>query len=280
MMRFRHPQLISLFILLMFMLSITVIRSVKAQAGDIDGTLEQGAQLYSENCAVCHGNDGQGRIGARLAKDWPSIQPGLRIESVIAEGIPGSPMPAWSQSNGGPLSDAEINAIVEFILSWQNGGYPEILTTITPALQVTPVMPPDVSGDPTLGASIYQENCVMCHGENGEGRIGASLAKDWPSIRPDLRIKNTIERGIENSNMPAWSTEYGGPLGENDINNVIAYILTWSTQPNLPPATSTPTVTVASEGLSITNQQIFVILFVVIVIIVITSVIYYLYRRS
>ncbi len=279
-MRFRHPQLISLFILLMFMLSITVIRSVKAQVGDINGTLEQGAQLYSENCAVCHGNDGQGRIGARLAKDWPSIQPGLSIKTVIAEGVPGSPMPAWSQSNGGPLSDTEINAIVDFILGWQNGGYREIPTTKTLAPQVTPVVPPDIIGDPILGASIYQQNCVMCHGENGEGRIGASLAKDWPSIRPDLRIKSTIERGIENSNMPAWSTEYGGPLGENDIDNVIAYILTWSTQPNLPPATLTPTVPVNSEGLSITNQQVFVILFVVIVIIVVGSVIYYLYRRS
>jgi len=279
-MRFRYPQLIGMFILLMFIISITAIQSVKAQEGDINGTLEQGAQLYSENCAVCHGNDGQGRIGARLAKDWPSIRPGLSIKTIIAEGVPGSPMPAWSQSNGGPLSDNEINAIVEFILSWQNDGYREIQPSLTPAPQVTPVLPPDVIGDPTLGASIYKQNCVMCHGENGEGRIGASLAKDWPTIRPDLRIKSTIERGIENSNMPAWSTEYGGPLGENDIDNVVAYILTWSTQPNLPQATLTPTVTVASEGLSITNQQIFVILFVVVVIIVISSVVYYLYRRT
>ncbi|NOZ26908.1 MAG: c-type cytochrome [Chloroflexi bacterium] len=38
-----------------------------------------------------------------------------------------------------------------------------------------------------LGARLYAENCAVCHGPNGEGRVGATLAKNWPSIRADLR---------------------------------------------------------------------------------------------
>lgn len=35
-----------------------------AQSGDSD--FQQGCELYVENCAVWHGVDGQGRIGASL----------------------------------------------------------------------------------------------------------------------------------------------------------------------------------------------------------------------
>ena len=49
---------------------------------------ELGAQLFAENCAVCHGADGQGRVGATLAKDWPSIRPDLTVKSIIETGVP------------------------------------------------------------------------------------------------------------------------------------------------------------------------------------------------
>ena len=67
----------------------------QAQSGDPD-QLELAAQLFAHNCAVCHGVDGQGRVGANLAKDWPSIRPDLRIRATISNGIPGTAMPAWS----------------------------------------------------------------------------------------------------------------------------------------------------------------------------------------
>jgi mono/diheme cytochrome c family protein len=41
-----------------------------AQEGIDQEKLNQGTQLYADNCAVCHGSEGQGRIVATLAKDW------------------------------------------------------------------------------------------------------------------------------------------------------------------------------------------------------------------
>ena len=46
-----------------------------------------------------------------------SIRPDLAIRQTIANGVPGSVMPAWAQANGGPLSEQDINDITLFILS-------------------------------------------------------------------------------------------------------------------------------------------------------------------
>jgi mono/diheme cytochrome c family protein len=204
--------------------------AARAEALAQDPTTELGARLYAENCAVCHGPEGQGRTGARLAKDWPSIRPELTVRTIIANGVPGSLMPAWSQANGGPLSDAEIDAIMKFILSWQTGGVPNLTPRPTATLrpQITP--PPNVVGDPNRGAVLFDENCAMCHGPNGEGRIGATLAKAWPAIRPDLSVKATISNGIRGSQMPAWSQANGGPLSEQEIDDLVTFILTLGEQ--------------------------------------------------
>jgi cytochrome c oxidase cbb3-type subunit 3 len=208
--------------------------------------LDQGGKLFAENCAVCHGADGQGRVGATLAKDWPSIRPDLRVRALIETGVPGSPMPAWSQANGGPFSSEEIDSLVCYILSWQSGSPPILYPTPTALHRPVITPPPGISGDPNAGAILYDQNCALCHGLDGEGRIGAPLAKDWPSIRPDLAIQATIERGIQGSAMPAWSQAYGGPLPEGEINNLVAYILTWSTPAN--PPTLTPTQATTQPG--------------------------------
>jgi mono/diheme cytochrome c family protein len=239
-----------------------------ALQGDDPQANEQGAQIYAENCAVCHGPNGEGRIGATLAKDWPSIRPDLRVEETIRTGIPGSPMPAWSQANGGPLTDAEIDALVTFILSWQTGGPPIIVATPTsePRPPLTP--PPGVSGDPNQGAVLFDQNCVVCHGENGQGRVGATLAKDWPSIRPDLQIKATIERGVPGSPMPAWSQANGGPLTEAQINHIVSYILTWETPAGAVEAVETPAAPPAVSSSPVVWGAVIVIFLLLIAVIV------------
>lgn len=209
---------------------VGAVSYAQAQTPTPPPQLEQGARLYAENCAVCHGPNGEGRVGATLAKNWPSIRPDLRIRATIENGIAGSPMPAWSQRNGGPLSDAEIEALVAYILSWESGG-PRLIPptpTFVPRPRLTP--PPQVEGDPNRGAALFDQNCAVCHGPHGEGRIGARLAKPWSSIRPDLEIKSAIVNGIGGSPMPAWSQANGGPLTEAEINDLVAFVMT------LPPA--------------------------------------------
>jgi len=229
------------------LLCLTVlVLGASAVGAQSDGQFELGARLYAENCAVCHGPNGEGRVGATLAKNWPSIRPDLTVETIIENGVPGSVMPAWGQANGGPLSKAEIAALMVYILSWQTGGAP----TFAPAMTATsrpPITPIAlVQGDPNRGAILFDENCAVCHGLEGEGRIGATLAKNWPSTRPDLAVKTTIENGVPGSVMPAWGQANGGPLDESQIDDLVAYILTLGK--TYPDVQSSPIVIPPEEG--------------------------------
>jgi mono/diheme cytochrome c family protein len=207
--------------------AIAVI-GANAQEDSQQEMLQLGARIYAENCEVCHGENGAGRVGATLSKDWPSIRPDLAVESTIRSGVEGSVMPAWSRENGGPLMDDDIDALVLYILSWETGGLDLISPIPSPTARppITPI--PEVQGDPNNGAVLYDQNCAMCHGVDGKGRVGATLDRVWTSIRPDLSVENTVRNGVEGSVMPAWSMENGGPLTEAEIDDVVSYILTLS----------------------------------------------------
>jgi mono/diheme cytochrome c family protein len=84
---------------------------------------------------------------------------------------------------------------------------------------------PQVDGDPNLGYTVFQENCAACHGEQGEGRIGATLATAFAAVEPGAFTIETIKRGVSGSMMPPFGQEHGGPLSDEEINNVAAYVL-------------------------------------------------------
>lgn len=266
------PLLVFSLLLALFGLGVFQL-AAQAQAGTPEPA-ELGAKLFAENCAVCHGADGQGRVGAELAKNWPSIRPDLTVKAIITNGVPGSPMPAWSQAKGGPLSDAEIEALVQYILSWQTGGAPQYTPQATATLRppITPI--PEVAGDPNRGAQLFDQNCIMCHGPEGRGKIGATLAKNWSGVRPDLLIKATISDGVPGSPMPAWSQAKGGPLSENDINDLTAFVLTLSQNPVevVSPPTPTPAFGGGSQALRGWGG---ILLFVVVLVGIIAAALYF-----
>ncbi len=247
---------------LVIVLALSWTAAVSAQQGD-DGQL--GAEIYAENCAVCHGPNGEGRVGATLAKDWPSIRPDLATRATIVEGVPGTVMPAWGQENGGPLSEEEIDALVTFILSWQTGGAPEIKPVATGTSRPPIATLPDVQGNPNQGAILYDGNCAVCHGANGEGRIGATLTKNWGSIRPDLAIRSTIASGVSGTAMPAWSQDNGGPLSREEIDDIVAFVMSWSVP--VEPATATPEAPLPSHWIGWGGVILTIFLFVLIIVI-------------
>jgi len=197
-----------------------VIVAIASAQGD---PVIQGAKLYADNCVVCHGAGGEGRVGARL-KDFPSINPAAFVKATVANGVPGSRMPAWSQAKGGPLTDAEIEAIAAFVATWTLGNVTPAPTEPPPVLTPLPTVA-GVSGDPTRGAQVFQQNCKVCHGDRGEGRIGARLAKSFASAFPAAYIKQVVSDGVNGSVMPTWAQSSGGPLNTQQIDDVTAFVV-------------------------------------------------------
>jgi mono/diheme cytochrome c family protein len=68
------------------------------------------ASLFSQRCSGCHGTDRQGANGPALLPGVLTKDPAAYVNT-ITNGS--GPMPAW----GSRLSEDEINALVEFILS-------------------------------------------------------------------------------------------------------------------------------------------------------------------
>ena len=79
-----------------------------------------GRDLWSQSCASCHGEDGEGvdapALNAAQFFDGTSHH---QIHHITASGVPGTEMPAWWNELGGPLTDEQIEAVVAFMLTWE-----------------------------------------------------------------------------------------------------------------------------------------------------------------
>jgi len=207
-----------------------------------------GERLFAENCALCHGPDGQGRVGATLSKDWPSLRPDLLVKATIENGIPGSPMPAWSQAKGGPLAQDEIDAIVAYILTWETGGPASIPPTATTFPRPVLTAVPNVEGDPNNGAVLFDKDCAVCHGPQGKGRIGANLSKRLVSHPARSKHQDDYLQRYTGIGDAAWSQAKGGPLAEAEINDLVAFLLALSESSAQVAPEPTPTPTPAPSS--------------------------------
>lgn len=88
-------------------------------------SLALGSELYSANCARCHGLEGQGtqRAPSLNVKSFLTGTNDAAIQQIITLGVPNTAMPAW----GDRLADSEIQAITGFIRSWEPNA-PEVAT--------------------------------------------------------------------------------------------------------------------------------------------------------
>jgi mono/diheme cytochrome c family protein len=160
-------------------------------ASGVDGgltvtTVPPRLQPYGANCARCHGADGHGFVtnpdligpdlhSVDLANKWNQtqgrqslnnyVQWVITLGGVVRSGNINSPMPAWGQEYGGPLTRQQIEALTAMIGEWA-----------AETLENPPPSPVEVPDTVEAGAEVYATaGCVACHGADLEGGAGPNL---------------------------------------------------------------------------------------------------------
>lgn len=77
-----------------------------------------GTQLFATNCSSCHGKGANGGSAPVLnSKEFLKGTSDEQIHSLIAGGVSGTDMPAWSLAFGGTFTDEQIAEITTYLRS-------------------------------------------------------------------------------------------------------------------------------------------------------------------
>jgi mono/diheme cytochrome c family protein/uncharacterized protein (DUF302 family) len=180
----------------------------------------RGEQLYLENCAICHGNDGQGGMGIPLAfDDFLKSASSDYIKHTIRLGRPNRIMPSFYW-----MPESDINEIIHFFDSWRTSPVPNWSKQ-------------NIKADNVAGKALYKSKCASCHGENAQGGKGSGLHFSRPSgiaitppalnnqgllnSAPDAMLHYIISHGRKNTPMPS-AKQLG--LSQTNINDLVSYI--------------------------------------------------------
>jgi cytochrome c oxidase cbb3-type subunit 3 len=130
--------------------------NVQAQG---QGRRNAGAQVFSSNCAGCHGADGRGAERGPSIATMPSVisKSDDDLLGIVTKGVPGTGMPSFSS-----LDEVSRMAVVQYLRTLQGRD-----KTAAP-----------VTGDAEAGRALFygKAQCSNCHMVQGQGGfIGSDL---------------------------------------------------------------------------------------------------------
>jgi cytochrome c oxidase cbb3-type subunit 3/ubiquinol-cytochrome c reductase cytochrome c subunit len=214
--------------ILVFAFSATaVVERVRTPTAKLDDSeVKLGAELYGRMCAVCHGANGEGY----KADDAPRIAHPDFLATVtddylvraIANGRSNTTMSAWGRSRGGPLSPAEVDAVVAFMRTWDKRADRPRLDERKPV------------GSAARGSVTYLKECRHCHGVLGQE--GPSVHIGGHELLQSAStgfLRFALRHGRPGTAMPA----FGDKLGQQGMDDILTLLESWkrSGRPITPP---------------------------------------------
>ena len=174
-----------------------------------------GAELYGRMCAVCHGRTGEGYAAdnapALANANFQASVTDDFLRTAIANGRRDTTMSPWSTNRGGPLSGADVDAVVAFMRTWHDGE-PVALDDRPP------------KGDAARGARLFDARCADCHGKSGRGGPNIQLGdSELLATASDGFLRLAIREGRPGTRMAA----YADSLGEQGVDDVLALMRSW-----------------------------------------------------
>jgi cytochrome c oxidase cbb3-type subunit 3 len=183
--------------------------------------------LYAENCAGCHGAEGRGGAAIALANPvYLAIAGDAAVRRVIANGVPGTSMPAFAESAGGMLTDNQIEVITTQIRSrWSRRGSLDAANL--------PSYAPKSAGNVSQGQVAYKTYCESCHGPSGRGGPKGSAITDdsFLALVSDQGLRTIVITGRPELGAPDWRGNVPGkPMSDQEITDVVAWLTSRRTQ--------------------------------------------------
>ncbi|WP_373486861.1 cytochrome-c oxidase, cbb3-type subunit III [Blastomonas sp.] len=178
-------------------IAATAITDLPARPELFEAAIQGGSAAFKVHCVQCHGAGGAGVVGlypSLTDDDWLWGGDLANIETTLIHGIRNpdhdqtrlSQMPAFGRD--GILDSAAINDLVSHVRVISRQEKP--------------------SAASARGATLYEVNCVVCHGTNGEGirELGAPKLTDavWLYGGNREAIAKTIHNP-RNGVMPRWN---------------------------------------------------------------------------
>jgi mono/diheme cytochrome c family protein len=199
--------------------------------------------LYATRCAGCHGTDGKlGPAPPLNDAIFLAIVPDAELLDVVREGrsvgpAQKTPMPAFAEKLGGPLTEAQVKVLAEGIKKrWLSS------TTTTPQSSSLPPYLAEkaaTSGDKDEGSRVFARACAGCHGDDGKGEkdgkplpAGAVNDPAFLALISDQELRRVIITGRSDLGMPSYADKTGRPddfrsLTSAQIEHLIALLREW-----------------------------------------------------
>jgi cytochrome c oxidase cbb3-type subunit III len=176
--------------------------------------------LYKQNCSACHGANGKGGAAISLGNPvYLAIADDDTIRRIATKGVRGTQMPPFAQSEGGMLTDQQINALVRGIRSWAR---PDSVRDIN-----LPSYAAGSPGNPQRGAEVFATFCSACHGPTGGGAKKASSVVNgtYLSLVSNQGLRTVVIAGRPELGAPDWRSNVPGrPMSAQEISDVVAWL--------------------------------------------------------
>jgi mono/diheme cytochrome c family protein len=184
--------------------------------------------LFQEHCQGCHGVDGRRGPAPPLHDDiFLAIVTEDDLLDVITNGREAfgsdrTPMPAFAQSKGGPLTEKQVRILTKGMhKKWGGGQAPEG----RPRYRKPASEPP---GDAAKGKELFARACAGCHGEHGDNPRLRLNDPAFLGLVSDQTLRRYIITGRHDlaKTMPSYH-KHEPPLSPRDVTDLTAYLASW-----------------------------------------------------